>query len=81
MPKLCVIPGDGIGQEVIPAAVSVLQTVVPDLEIEAAEAGWDCFLRRGVSVPAGMAARSSRPNWLNSARRGRAAFSQKMPSG
>ena len=25
MPKLCVMPGDGIGQEVIPAAVAVLQ--------------------------------------------------------
>jgi homoisocitrate dehydrogenase len=51
MPKLCVIPGDGIGQEVIPAAVQVLQAVVPDLKIVTAEAGWDCFLRRGVSVP------------------------------
>jgi len=51
MPKLCVIPGDGIGQEVIPPAVQVLQVVVPDLEIVEAEAGWDCFLRRGVSVP------------------------------
>ncbi len=32
MPKLCVIEGDGIGREVIPAAVSVLQAVVPGLE-------------------------------------------------
>ena len=32
MTKLCVIPGDGIGREVIPAAVRVLQAVVPDLE-------------------------------------------------
>ena len=32
-PMLCVIPGDGIGKEVIPAAIMVLQAVVPDLEI------------------------------------------------
>jgi homoisocitrate dehydrogenase len=51
MPKLCVIPGDGIGQEVIPAAVEVLQASVPGLEIFQAEAGWECFLRQGVSVP------------------------------
>ncbi len=49
--KLCVIEGDGIGHEVIPAAVRVLQAVVPGLETIPAEAGWDCFLRRGVSVP------------------------------
>ncbi len=51
MPKLCVIPGDGIGQEVIPAAVEVLQAVIPDLETVEAEAGWECFLKHGVSVP------------------------------
>ena len=51
MPRLCVIEGDGIGHEVIPAAVSVLQEVIDDLVIETAEAGWDCFLKNGVSVP------------------------------
>lgn len=51
MPRLCVIEGDGIGHEVIPAAVQVLQAVVPDLEVIPAEAGWDCFQRHGVSVP------------------------------
>jgi homoisocitrate dehydrogenase len=51
MPKLCVIPGDGIGQEVIPAAVRVLQACIPGLETVPAEAGWDCFLRTGTSVP------------------------------
>ena len=49
--KLCVIEGDGIGQEVVPAAVSVLQAVMPELEIVTAEAGWNCFLKHGVSVP------------------------------
>jgi homoisocitrate dehydrogenase len=51
MPKLCVIPGDGIGKEVVPAAVDVLQKVVPDLQIVEAEAGWECFQNRQVSVP------------------------------
>lgn len=51
MPKLCVIPGDGIGQEVIPAAVQVLRAVIPDLETVEMEAGWDCFLQQGTSVP------------------------------
>lgn len=50
-PQLCVIPGDGIGQEVIPAAVEVLRAVLPGLVVTEAEAGWECFLRRGVSVP------------------------------
>ena len=49
--KLCVMPGDGIGKEVIPAAVQVLQTVLPALEIVEADAGWDTFLRTGASVP------------------------------
>ncbi len=51
MPKLCVIEGDGIGQEVIPAAVSVLRAAVPGLETVQAQAGWECFQQRGVSVP------------------------------
>lgn len=51
MPDLCVIEGDGIGREVIPAAVRVLREVITGLEIFPAEAGWDCFLRRGVAVP------------------------------
>ncbi len=51
MPKLCVIPGDGIGKEVVPAAVEVLLKVIPDLQIVPAEAGWECFQNRQVSVP------------------------------
>ncbi len=51
MPKLCVIEGDGIGQEVIPAAVQVLRAVMPDLEVVPAHAGWACFQERGTSVP------------------------------
>ena len=50
MPKLCVMPGDGIGQEVIPAAVTISQAALPDLEIVEAEAGWGCFEKHGASV-------------------------------
>lgn len=48
--RLCVIPGDGIGREVVPVAVEVLQRLLPDLRIEESEAGWDCFQRHGTSV-------------------------------
>ncbi len=51
MYRLCIIPGDGIGQEVIPAAVRVLQALPLDLSFVQAEAGWACFQRRGTSVP------------------------------
>jgi homoisocitrate dehydrogenase len=51
VPRLCVIAGDGIGQEVVPAALSVLQAVVPDLEIEHAQAGWGTFQETGDSLP------------------------------
>ena len=51
MPRLCVIPGDGIGREVIPSAAAVLQAVLPDLQTETAKAGWDCFLQHGASLP------------------------------
>jgi homoisocitrate dehydrogenase len=51
MPKLCVIEGDGIGKEVVPAAVMVLERAVAGLEVSRAEAGWETFLQRGVSVP------------------------------
>lgn len=52
MTKLVVIPGDGVGREVVPAAVEVLQAAIPDLQVQPADAGWACFERRGTSVPA-----------------------------
>ena len=51
MPDLYVIPGDGIGKEVIPSAVRVLLALIPDLNIVNAEAGWDVFQNQGTSVP------------------------------
>lgn len=48
---LCVIEGDGIGKEVIPAAITVLQRVFPDVKITTAEAGWETFQATGTSLP------------------------------
>ena len=52
MARLCIIEGDGIGKEVIPAAVQVLEKALPGLEVTQAEAGWETFTKRGISVPA-----------------------------
>lgn len=57
MIKVCVMPGDGIGREVIPVAVKVLQAAIPQLYVVEARAGWACFESTGQSVsPEAMAA-------------------------
>jgi homoisocitrate dehydrogenase len=48
--ELCVIEGDGIGHEVVPAAVKILKTLFPKLTIYHAGAGWDYFQKYGVPV-------------------------------
>jgi homoisocitrate dehydrogenase len=50
-PELCVIEGDGIGREVIPAAIEVLLKVAPDVQIRSMPAGWAVFQERGTSLP------------------------------
>lgn len=49
--QLCVIEGDAIGHEVIPAATTVLRLVAPDIEIISAPAGWDYFQKHGTPLP------------------------------
>ncbi len=49
--KVCVIQGDGIGQEVVPAALQVLQSITSNIEVITAEAGWEVFERTGQSLP------------------------------
>ena len=49
--RLLVLPGDGIGREVIPAAVAVLRATGLPLELSEGEAGWECFQRHGVALP------------------------------
>jgi len=48
---ICLIPGDGIGQEVIPAARRLLEATGLPLEFSVAEAGWGTFQAQGTSVP------------------------------
>jgi len=55
--RLCVIPGDGVGREVIPCAVEALQRALPGLSIVEADAGWDCFQRTGNPLPEATVAR------------------------
>ena len=55
--RIAVIPGDGIGREVIPAGVEVLDALAahdPDLELawEAFDWGSDYYRRHGVMMPA-----------------------------
>lgn len=50
--ELCVIEGDGIGHEVIPAAVQVLHLVAPDIIVHHAPAGWDYFQQHRTPLPA-----------------------------
>jgi len=48
---ICLIPGDGIGHEVIPAATEVLRATGLAMTFTQAEAGWDAFQRHGVALP------------------------------
>lgn len=48
---LCVIQGDGIGREVVPAAVAVLEALLPDLRLHHAEAGWQTHQEQGTPLP------------------------------
>jgi homoisocitrate dehydrogenase len=48
---LCVIPGDGVGREVVPAAVRVLTAALPGVEIIEMDAGWGVFGRTGRALP------------------------------
>ena len=49
--RVCLIPGDGIGAEVMPAARRVLEATGLPFEFSEAEAGWAVFERTGTSVP------------------------------
>ena len=51
MHTICLIPGDGIGHEVVPAARRVLEAARLPLRFVQAEAGWSTFERLGNSVP------------------------------
>jgi homoisocitrate dehydrogenase len=50
--RVCIIPGDGIGQEVVPETVRVLKALLPGIDLVPSDAGFGCFQRRGSAVPA-----------------------------
>ena len=50
MIKVCVIEGDGIGKEVIPESVKILNEL-GDFEIIKAEAGLECLKKYGDALP------------------------------
>lgn len=49
--ELCVIEGDAVGHEVVPAALAVLQTVLPDVTVHHAEAGFETLEKAGTTLP------------------------------
>jgi 3-isopropylmalate dehydrogenase len=51
MPKIVTLPGDGIGPEIMDAAVRVLQTLAPDIEIEEHLFGGAALDAAGSSLP------------------------------
>jgi homoisocitrate dehydrogenase len=51
MKTICLIPGDGVGQEVIPAAAEALQDLGLGLGFLEAEAGFACFEKYGSALP------------------------------
>ncbi len=51
MNTICLIPGDGVGREVVPAAAQVIATALPGTRFVTAQAGWDCFIRSGTALP------------------------------
>jgi len=50
--RICLIPGDGIGGEVIPAARAVLEATGLPARFTEAAAGWAAFERDGEALPA-----------------------------
>ncbi len=50
--RVLALPGDGIGQEVIPAAVDVLRALVPQVDVLWGEVGFAVFQRQGTALPA-----------------------------
>ncbi|MGB0641527.1 MAG: isocitrate/isopropylmalate family dehydrogenase, partial [Myxococcota bacterium] len=54
MARIAVVPGDGIGAEVIAEGVRVLQALQPNLEMEWFDLGADKYLREGVTMPEGL---------------------------
>lgn len=53
-PRIAVVPGDGIGAEVMEQGCRVLAALAPDLELETFDLGAERFLRDGTTMPPGL---------------------------
>lgn len=51
MTRVVVIPGDGIGREVVPPVAEILQVFLPDAKFIQAEAGFGAYERSGTPLP------------------------------
>ncbi len=49
--KVAVLPGDGIGPEIVSSAVAVINTLVSDIELINGDMGYDCYKRTGEALP------------------------------
>jgi 3-isopropylmalate dehydrogenase len=54
MARIAVVPGDGIGREVIDEGIRVLKALQPGLEYEWFDLGADKYLAEGVTMPEGL---------------------------
>jgi len=51
MKKITVIPGDGIGKEVMEAGLTVLESLNLNFDFLESEAGYECFQKNGTTIP------------------------------
>jgi len=49
--RIALIPGDGVGKEVVPAAQQVLEALPLRFDFVALDAGWEVFERTGTALP------------------------------
>ena len=49
--KVAVLPGDGIGPEIVSSAVAVINSLVSDIELINGDFGYDCYKRAGEALP------------------------------
>lgn len=49
--RIALIPGDGVGKEVVPAARQVLEALPLRFDFVELEAGWETFTRTGTALP------------------------------
>ncbi|WP_428262080.1 isocitrate/isopropylmalate family dehydrogenase [Haliangium sp.] len=56
--RILAIPGDGIGKEVVPAALEILAALEPAIEVERMDAGHELWLEHGEAIPDQVVARA-----------------------